>query len=976
MQACFGVYLFMGFVLMTMGGLYWSDAGAVGATAVYLLLIGFLMLVVGGIALFANFKKIWIILFIIELFNVALFLFLYVVIVIVLMMASGSSDPVTKSTKASWDTLLPELTFTGSDGAGGIYCKTATGGTACDSFFSTSLGPASTRAGDTCDIAETDLGDILANCSSIQLNPCNDDSSCPPGFADSPLATKCSAYYGMCDSCQLACMQASIDKVKDQMLPASYFTFFLCFYLFIVVCFNQIALGADEMEGVLKIAGLVLNGLVVLFSFVAFVIAIIGMVDANDACPEGKDCVPTSMLVLIFLGFCLLVLGGLATGGIYINNNMLIRIATLVMIFASIALLLAALLMGISSGAVLDDMGYYYDTNYPKLRSALEKGDNSYCQLNEADCKLLTYDTAGTAGVYPKNEDGNIVIDSESPYWDGVAYQMTAAEVWKDQYAILAAMAKKDDAAAWLEPCETTGICIYCDEFAAAVHLGNPGYTQNAPPAQTGCYEARVRAGIQGEGRTQADAERLYSFAADATACAGATEATCETIDSTRPDLAAGVTEKACVWLSSLGNCFETATESVAADVLLCNAIKSDTQLANDNACKAVRTTATSTAAAPTCLARTPAATATDATCTALIANTLGEPSNRAECEANSECVFTAGYVNACTYQSRDMYKQAPNLNFLEALSGNQQDLLTATAANPASTPPQNLVLKKYVSAFPYDDTNGYATENACTGTDAACTAVAMTQDDVVDAAACAAVDDGCVFKQAPMTVAEWTSMISNFTTFNHDAKFSMPKCESALQDYVKSETACPETPEAGDANIYKADCAACNSAFTPFLFNADTGMSGGSQQQCLNFFVGHLENECGGGSTQCIDEVRPNVAGRCEGANSPDQQPCENGGGTWAAVPDEATRKSHIDPIITDALAGKNGWGGYTDKGCKIKIQDTIENSMSTIGIAGAIFLLFFIGIIFFTEQGIVIYKGGGGDDDDDDDDDDDSDE
>ncbi len=368
MQACFGVYLFMGFVLMTMGGLYWSDAGAVGATAVYLLLIGFLMLVVGGIALFANFKKIWIILFIIELFNVALFLFLYVVIVIVLMMASGSSDPVTKSTKASWDTLLPELTFTGSDGAGGIYCKTATGGTACDSFFSTSLGPASTRAGDTCDIAETDLGDILANCSSIQLNPCNDDTSCPPGFADSPLATKCSAYYGMCDSCQLACMQASIDKVKDQMLPASYFTFFLCFYLFIVVCFNQIALGADEMEGVLKIAGLVLNGLVVLFSFVAFVIAIIGMVDANEACPEGKDCVPTSMLVLIFLGFCLLVLGGLATGGIYINNNMLIRIATLVMIFASIALLLAALLMGISSGAVLDDMGYYYDTNYPKLR--------------------------------------------------------------------------------------------------------------------------------------------------------------------------------------------------------------------------------------------------------------------------------------------------------------------------------------------------------------------------------------------------------------------------------------------------------------------------------------------------------------------------------------------------------------------------------------------------------------------------------
>ena len=113
-----------------------------------------------------------------------------------------------------------------------------------------------------------------------------------------------------------------------------------------------------------KIVGLVLNGLVVLFSFIAFIIAILGMVDANEACPEGQDCVPTSMIFLIILGFCLLVLGGLAAGGIQINNNMLIRIATLVMIFASIALLLAALLMGISSGAVMDDMGYYYDTNY------------------------------------------------------------------------------------------------------------------------------------------------------------------------------------------------------------------------------------------------------------------------------------------------------------------------------------------------------------------------------------------------------------------------------------------------------------------------------------------------------------------------------------------------------------------------------------------------------------------------------------
>ena len=134
-------------------------------------------------------------------------------------------------------------------------------------------------------------------------------------------------------------------------------------------------------------------------------LAIIGLVDASDACPEGEDCVPDSMLFLIFLGFCLLVLGGVAAGGIQINNNILIRVATLIMILASILLLLAALLMGISSGAVMDDMGYYYDTNYPKLRNTLEKVDNSYCRLTEDDCKTLTYDTTGNAKIYPKRCD-------------------------------------------------------------------------------------------------------------------------------------------------------------------------------------------------------------------------------------------------------------------------------------------------------------------------------------------------------------------------------------------------------------------------------------------------------------------------------------------------------------------------------------------------------------------------------------------
>ena len=71
---CFGVYVAMGLALCIMGGIYMSDEGAVGSAGLYMIFLGLLMLIIGGIAVFANLKKIWLILFVIELINVVLFL--------------------------------------------------------------------------------------------------------------------------------------------------------------------------------------------------------------------------------------------------------------------------------------------------------------------------------------------------------------------------------------------------------------------------------------------------------------------------------------------------------------------------------------------------------------------------------------------------------------------------------------------------------------------------------------------------------------------------------------------------------------------------------------------------------------------------------------------------------------------------------------------------------------------------------------
>merc|ERR1719453_1986717 len=106
-----------------------GDAGAIGTTGIWLCAAGFIMLIIGGLAIFANLKQIWLILFVIELVNVALFLILFIMIVIVLMMATGTTDPIRRATDATWDDTIKGLTVDHGDGSG-IYCQVY-GGTDC-----------------------------------------------------------------------------------------------------------------------------------------------------------------------------------------------------------------------------------------------------------------------------------------------------------------------------------------------------------------------------------------------------------------------------------------------------------------------------------------------------------------------------------------------------------------------------------------------------------------------------------------------------------------------------------------------------------------------------------------------------------------------------------------------------------------------------------------------------------------------------
>ena len=129
----------------------------------------------------------------------------------------------------------------------------------------------------------------------------------------------------------------------------------------------------------------------------------------------------------------------------------------------------------------------------------------------------------------------------------------------------------------------------------------------------------------------------------------------------------------------------------------------------------------------------------------------------------------------------------------------------------------------------------------------------------------------------------------------------------------------------------------------TPFLFNAPGPDV--AYRKCLNFFTGHMDDRCTATST------------------------AHNGAQLGQACFDALNTATQYTTMVTKAMDEGSRFCGYSDGGCKAKIKYDIGNSMTTIGIMGAIFMGFFLGVIYCTLEAIKHYMGGDDDDDDDDD-------
>ena len=140
-------------------------------------------------------------------------------------------------------------------------------------------------------------------------------------------------------------MKAQISDVKENLEPASVFVLGLMVYLIIVIVWNNIMMSDDDYEGVSKMVGFVLNGVLLFLSLVMIVMGGLGATKAADACPGAADCVPASVTMLVLLGVATMVVSSLIVFGANSGNGMLITVGTLILIFPAILMVLFALIL-------------------------------------------------------------------------------------------------------------------------------------------------------------------------------------------------------------------------------------------------------------------------------------------------------------------------------------------------------------------------------------------------------------------------------------------------------------------------------------------------------------------------------------------------------------------------------------------------------------------------------------------------------
>ena len=335
--------MFFGVVLVLVGS-YFNTTVSEGMGQ-WLVVIGVACFFVGALGLFGVIKRMMAAMLLSELLLVGLFIALYIAAVIVFMMASGSTNPIDKGVDTAWENGIRRDVF---EKDADRWCKKNTDLLGpCKQFYedATRVRKMSTQAGDSsCNMTVTQMA---LDCEGAQ-NRCGSTT----------------ALRTSCQECDNECVAKVKTIVKEYLQPAITVNFVLFGSIVLVIILLNNLLEQPLKTGSQMQLSYLLNGFIGAVSFVSMLLMGVLLTKADQECPANQDC--TSM-VLLSAFLITLFLAGTAVvciAGLYMDNNLFIRLSALAYVFFDFLLLLVAIILAMANGTITD-MSTYYNDNWP-----------------------------------------------------------------------------------------------------------------------------------------------------------------------------------------------------------------------------------------------------------------------------------------------------------------------------------------------------------------------------------------------------------------------------------------------------------------------------------------------------------------------------------------------------------------------------------------------------------------------------------
>ena len=378
----YAVFALVGLGLIVLGVAYYSEiSGADKTVAGIACAAGFFMMLVGGGAVWATKNGNALVMLVVLLIDVILFCALLASCMVGFVIANQVRDPVTRGVEEAFAT--NELRQNGWDG---VKETLGHGGPkACDEFRIELELPANVAI---IKAAGSDQKTFAGNCTMVHTKIDH-------------------ASAKLCEHCWTSFQNYTVDKIKSNLWPATYAVFALFMFVVISICLNFYMIdncdpddedddedAADKWmpDGTVKMASLILSGIVGLFGLLLMIFGIVAYQSlSSGACPEGKDCTNWAVVGIIILGtffFLLAILNVVACfiGG-FLGKNIM-RILSLVWIVLAFVLLLVGICFALVAGAI-SSINKEYDLNFAKVRADANQADATLCPATMSDdaCK-------------------------------------------------------------------------------------------------------------------------------------------------------------------------------------------------------------------------------------------------------------------------------------------------------------------------------------------------------------------------------------------------------------------------------------------------------------------------------------------------------------------------------------------------------------------------------------------------------------